>query len=1135
MDLGVSYRFFVGTFALAVVVATQGFAATVTKVAESFEGVEWRPTTAVPGSAVSSVEDAAPANRSERSIKLNADFTKSPDVLAIVPPEPLVIPGRAKMVSLWLKSTDARYGIKVAFKDGWGRDGAAGKPFVWTVPNPIDGGKWNRVTFAVPSDWVSPIEVTRITIDNSRVKAEKQPVEILIDELEVETDVTHVDPKTGFLTTWTPEPAPANPKAVRTAPLATDLIRLSLGTSEQGNVFAGVKPIVRFQLHNWNAGQLNGTLKYTLADENGRIVQSESRGVTVDSTLNLPLSLKANRFGLYQVDAHFDAGGVSRTERLALANIPAPRELTEAQKLASPYGINHYGNVGMMIKPFRKAGIIWVRDYGFGFKRLQEARGDGSFTRWPFFAQVLKEFADADMKVVAVLQRSITKPKLEGGKPVGPLGPDAQWTRMIAGAITAFPQMKYWEASNEYDLPADNSAAERAVNWENYGLFHAKLADLVKTIQGPSSMVIENGRAGIFPALEEQIVKSGHFDKVDVINSHYYTGTETPEESTLNYNTHTDSFLYQEKGSFYDQLRAATRAGRSDGKMRQHWLTEFGWDTLAGPVVSPYEQAVFLQRGWMLAMAAGVEKSFWFYNFDEKTPRRFFDGCGLFTAQAQPKLSLAAMAGMSWVLPSPRYVGMISAGDNTAGYVFEQDDKLVAAIFSIRGDGPVISIESDRLYDYLGNAIDSSQVKLSMAPTYAVGLKMTGLFYKQSAYSLDTPYLISATPRDEIRPIMRVANARNTPIDCAIAPVLPDGWTATSQLVHVSVPAGETKLVELPVRVGASEERGMKIVRFAINEEGDQHVKDIALRVGLQPSVQMRVGAIIGEPGDASIDLRIGNNAATSRNGKIALSLPSTWKAEATELAVEEIKPGEARNVPIRITWSDEIPQGETAIATFTPAQGPSVSQPLIPNRSVIREVSGIALDGELGDWSEATQVPGWMLGSTTGEVNARVNVGWAKDGLYVAVDLRDSKVVNGDPRSFWTGDVLEVYVDTSANKQSRPFGQTDHQFWFVPLPEKGAVYAGRWKVDQEIAETQFDIAQVKGASRRTADGYTMEFLLPTSILHDFRAEAGRGLGINLNLTVSGTQQTREVFWPRNKSAGVQKQQQNWGSMTLVK
>ena len=270
-------------------------------------------------------------------------------------------------------------------------------------------------------------------------------------------------------------------------------------------------------------------------------------------------------------------------------------------------------------------------------------------------------------------------------------------------------------------------------------------------------------------------VQSGDFDKIAVVNSHHYCGTDAPEVNLGNFNMGSESKL---PSLLFDDLRAVKRAAQADGKKRQSWLTEFGWDTLAGPVVSPYEQAVYLPRAWMMALAAGTDKAFWFYNFDAPEPKQFFDGCGLLDAKGEPKLSLCSLAGLTSVLPNPRYVGDLEAGANTCGYVFEDGGKLVASLWTIQGDdGPTVQFQAEQLQDYLGNPIEGGPVRLAMAPVYAVGLSKSDRWYKQTAYSLETPHLVPAAAGDVVRPVVRITNNRDEPIACQIKLVLPEGWT----------------------------------------------------------------------------------------------------------------------------------------------------------------------------------------------------------------------------------------------------------------------------------------------------------------------------------------------------------------------
>ena len=111
------------------------------------------------------------------------------------------------------------------------------------------------------------------------------------------------------------------------------------------------------------------------------------------------------------------------------------------------------------------------------------------------------------------------------------------------------------------------------------------------------------------------------------------------------------------------------------------------------------------------------------------------------------------MAGLTSVLPNPNYVGDLDAGENTCGYVFSDGDKLVAALWTIQGDnGPTVRFQAGQLRDYLGNPIEGRSVRLTMAPVYAVGLSKSDAWYRQTAYSLDTPHLVAGQRRRQRPP-----------------------------------------------------------------------------------------------------------------------------------------------------------------------------------------------------------------------------------------------------------------------------------------------------------------------------------------------------------------------------------------------
>ena len=138
------------------------------------------------------------------------------------------------------------------------------------------------------------------------------------------------------------------------------------------------------------------------------------------------------------------------------------------------------------------------------------------------------------------------------------------------------------------------------------------------------------------------------------------------------------------------------------------------------------------------------------------------------------------------------------------------------------------------------------------------------------------------------------------------------------------------------------------------------------------------------------------------------------------------------------------------------------------------------------------------------------------------------------DPKSFWTCDALELFIDALNNKQPHSYGAGDHQFWFIPLVDQNRVYVGQWKRAAELDETQFDIQGIQSAAKKTADGYVMEFLLPASLIKHYRPAVGSKLGVNLNLAVHGQQSDREVYWPNSKGSDAPAHPELWGTFDLV-
>ncbi len=1104
----------------------------VQKTAEPFESAAWRgadDSSAGGGTKISANVPAELGAKSKSALDFQADFSgKGFEFFKGAPSQPLVIPGVTRKVSLWVRA-DNKYGWVLQFKDGWGRSEAGGQKLEWNITKGADG-TWKKVVFDVPPTWVQPLTIDGVLVHNWDAKTTKASAILSLDQLEVETDITDVDDETGILKTWkaTALAVPGGPapdkNLLKSAPV-TPLLKVSLAGTEIHNVFSGVRPQFVLTAQNWRPTAASGALQWKVFDPQGAVLKSGNETVKVEDNFSLSLPLDTPKFGVYRLDSTIMwQDGKKQTASQPFAVIPVAKELSDAEKDVSPYGLNVHSGGEVMVSTFRKAGVTWFRDYGFNWEWMLRAKGsDKSYGGWPWYPKIVQKYEDNGARVLGNLATALKPPA--GNR----TAPDLNWVREMVGIQTAFSSLRYWELDNEYDLNTANAKAEEAIAWKNYGQYHKKFGDIAHLLGDGQLVAVENGRAGIWPERLRRMVQSGDFASIDVVNSHHYCGTDSPEINVINHNM---GFAGDENVmSFFDQLRAAHKAGSSDGKARQHWLTEFGWDTKAGPVVSPAQQAAYLQRAFMLLAASGTEKGFWFFDLDADKANQFFDGCGLFTFEKFPKLSYAAFAGLTQILPKPQYIGGISAGENTHGYLFQSDGKLVAALWTLDDKkGPSVNFEGAKTYDYFANSLDKTTVELGMEPVFAVGVAENSRWFRQAAYNLESPHLISVTAGDSVTANLQVKNARPGAISGKVRLQLPPGWTDAGGETNVSVAPGQTASISLTFRVGTDEPLGEKIVRLAVSE-GEPLIA-IPLRVQIQRPIVMTVRGLKGEPGESDVNIRISNRSAQPLDGTLRFKLPASWNTTTPEIKVEALKPMEVRDVTAKVRWTPTWNAGEVAAVEYQSADGRGATQPLIPSRLTIYAAPNLVMDGDLKDWPAKNRLPDWVLGSTMGAANAAVYLAWSDKGLHVAVEAHDSKAQVPDPRSFWAGDVLELFVDTRDKKTPRAFDPGDHQFWLAPQIEQKRVYLGQWKRNAEIPETLYDLPNIQSASAKRGDGYVMECLIPAAMIKDFKPAAGAKLGLNLNLTVKGTPQDREVFWTQPKSEAAA-QPAAWGTVTL--
>jgi hypothetical protein len=480
-------------------------------------------------------------------------------------------------------------------------------------------------------------------------------------------------------------------------------------------------------------------------------------------------------------------------------------------------------------------------------------------------------------------------------------------------------------------------------------------------------------------------------------------------------------------------------------------------------------------------------------------------------------------------------LGTFSLGPGTLGYVFRDRGRLVACAFAIEKDAPPIEVElpAAELLDMYGNRLAERRQRLGIEPVWMVGLVETDPVVLQTAYDLSTRLVAAAVAGDAPTIELRARNRRPGPLQATWTATAPAGWTIEPSSGQLDVAAGKEAVVPFRVHIPPQSAAGAAEVALTVREGAVE--KPLATRFLLVPAAQLAAEPLRGPPGRARLAVRLKNHSSTAKSFVLKAEVPAGWKATPAESSLVDIPGGQTREAEFQVDWTGRWEPADKARVVALTADGKPVAEAgIVPGQIGIARLGQITFDGDLADWPAATRLPRWALGREGPPAEAEVYLGYLPEGLCFAVKAEGSGFEVSDPRAFWSQHCLEVFLDTKNDRSPRTqYAATDHQFWFCPLVAESRVYAGRWKRNQEIPETLFDLPGVRSGCKRAGDGYAMEVLLPAALVRGFAPEPGRKLGLNLNLTIPGRDGQGELCWPTSKPAGAPTSPQLWGTAEL--
>ena len=190
-------------------------------------------------------------------------------------------------------------------------------------------------------------------------------------------------------------------------------------------------------------------------------------------------------------------------------------------------------------------------------------------------------------------------------------------------------------------------------------------------------------------------------------------------------------------------------------------------------------------------------------------------------------------------------------------------------------------------------------------------------------------------------------------------------------------------------------------------------------------------------------------------------------------------------------------------------------------------------LDGNTKDWEEAFRIPD-LMGVEDQAPFADLYMSWNDEGLFFAVNVTGKKSYKIDPKNYWQGDCLELWIDTRDVKDAHTANRFCHHFFFLP---GGSGKDGKKPIGRQ---TSIDKAREQAPPcpeesiavglRRLKRSYHMEVKLPAQGMNGFQPREFDRLGFNyvLHDTDRGSQS-----WTVGREPPLAHDPSTWGSVVL--
>jgi hypothetical protein len=310
-----------------------------------------------------------------------------------------------------------------------------------------------------------------------------------------------------------------------------------------------------------------------------------------------------------------------------------------------------------------RAGVRWLR----GFYEWQTVQPREAYWDWALYDHLVENARLNKIHLTGVFAYLAPWTSTDGGTRRFPIKNIQFWRDYVAAMIGRYhTDIKYWEVWNEFNGSfAENGSAEIYAELVREAFDTAKRTDPTTKI----GLSVANFDVGFLDAA----IKAGALDHFDYVCVHPY------EKMSALANGGESAFL-----NMATTLRNMLAANNQSSQIPL-WITEIGSEA---PVKrnDPLDrtQAALLAKTYILAIASGFQRVFW---FEARGPSYGKDSdLGLIRENMTPRPSLVALQTLTKILgPQPVATGWLNIGDGGYGFVFLANGRNVLAVWAPPG------------------------------------------------------------------------------------------------------------------------------------------------------------------------------------------------------------------------------------------------------------------------------------------------------------------------------------------------------------------------------------------------------------------------------------------------------------------